>query len=180
MTDLRYPIGKFEHDGPVTDDDLARWIDQIEALPKQMRRAVTDLTDEQLDTHYRPGGWTLRQVVHHVPDSHLNSYVRFKWALTEDEPTIKTYDEQRWAELTDYQIVPVETSLDFLALLHAKWGVLLRSLSREQLARQFVHPVTGPVELAWSVGHYAWHGQHHLAHITSTIEREGRQRGEHA
>ena len=178
MTDPRYPIGKFEHDGFVTDADLARWISQIEALPGQMRRAVAALTQEQLDTPYRPGGWTLRQVVHHIPDSHLNSYVRFKWALTEEEPVIKAYDEQRWAELVDYRVVPVETSLEFLAVLHAKWVMLLRSLSREQLSRRFTHPVSGPTELAWNVGNYAWHGRHHLAHITNTIEREGQQRGE--
>ena len=178
MTDLRYPIGKFEHDRSVTDADIARWISQIEVLPEQMRRAVDGLTEEQLDTSYRPGGWTLRQVIHHVPDSHLNGYVRFKWTLTEEEPTIKTYDEQRWAELVDYRVVPVGTSLDFLALLHAKWVALLRLLSREQLSRRFVHPVSGPTELAWSLGHYAWHGRHHLAHITSTIERERWQRDE--
>lgn len=175
LTDLRYPIGLFDHGDPVSDGDLARWIDQIETLPDQMRRAVTGLTDSQLDTPYRPGGWTLRQVIHHVPDSHLNSYVRFKWALTEGEPTIKAYDEQRWAELTDYRTVPIETNLDFLTLLHAKWVALLRSLSREQLSRRFVHPVSGPADLARTVGSYAWHGRHHLAHITTTIERKGWQ-----
>lgn len=173
MHDLRYPIGPFRHDGPVTDADLARWIDEIEALPAAMRRAVAGLTEAQLETPYRPGGWTLRQVVHHVPDSHLNSYLRFKWALTEEEPVIKTYDEQRWAELADYRIVPVAMSLDFLALLHARWVLLLRALSPEQLARRFVHPASGPAPLAWHVGSYAWHGRHHLAHITRTREREG-------
>lgn len=180
MPDLRYPIGKFEHDGSVTDDDLERWISQIEALPDQMRRAVAELTEEQLDTPYRPGGWTLRQVVHHVPDSHLNSYVRFKWALTEEEPVIKAYDEQRWAELDDYRVLSVQGSLDFLALLHARWATLLRSLSHEQFRRRFVHPVSGPTELSWNVGSYAWHGRHHLAHITSTVEREGWRRGQYA
>ncbi len=170
---LRYPIGHFELDGPVTDDDLAFWIGQIEVLPEEIREAVSDLTDEQLDTPYRPGGWTIRQVVHHLSDSHLNSYVRFKWALTEDEPTIKAYDEKRWAELAEYRELPIETSLEFLALLHAKWAVLLRSLTREQLARRFVHPESGPTELAWNVGNYAWHGRHHLAHVTRAIEREG-------
>ena len=173
MTDLRYPIGRFHHEGPVTDDDRARWIGEIEALPDQMRRAVTGLTDAQLDTPYRPGGWTIRQVVHHVPDSHVNSYIRFKWALTEEVPLVKTYEEQRWAELADYRVVPVDVSLRFLALLHEKWVLLLRSLSREQWSRRFVHPESGPTELARSLGHYAWHGRHHLAHITGTIEREG-------
>jgi hypothetical protein len=173
MIDLRYPVGLFEFAGTPTDDDVAAWIGEIEALPGQMRRAVQGLTAEQLDTPYRPGGWTIRSVVHHVPDSHLNSYVRFKLALTEDEPTIKPYDEKRWAELEDYRIVPVETSLDFLAALHAKWAALMRSLSREQLARRFMHPEAGPVVLARNIGDYAWHGRHHLAHITYAIEREG-------
>jgi len=169
MTDLQYPIGKFDHHGPISDDELEEWIWQIEVLPEDMSRVVAGLTPRQLDTPYRPGGWTIRQVVHHVPDSHLNSYVRFKWALTENEPMIKTYDEQRWATLADYSVLPIEMSLEFLTLLHARWVVLLRSLSREQLARRFVHPVSGPIELAWSVGEYAWHGRHHLAHIMNAV-----------
>ena len=172
LEDLRYPIGQFTHHGPVTADDLDVWIRQIEELPRQMRSATTGLTDPQLDTPYRDGGWSLRQVVHHVPDSHLNSYVRFKWALTEDTPVIKAYDEERWAELPDYR-APVQASLDFLASLHERWFTLLRSLSEEQLSRQFLHPVSGPTELAWNVGSYAWHGRHHLTHITRTIERFG-------
>jgi len=170
--DLRYPIGKFEDLAPVTVDDRIRWIEQIESLPEQMRDAVEGLGDAQLDTPYRPGGWTIRQVVHHVPDSHLNSYVRFKWALTEDEPVIKAYDEVGWANLADYG-APVGPSLNFLAALHAKWVTLLRSMTDEQWARRFVHPVSGPMALAQAVGSYAWHGRHHLAHITSTVEREG-------
>ncbi len=173
MKDLRYPIGLFEHDGPVADDDLDLWIGQIQALPEQMLKAVNVLSDDQLNTAYRPGGWTLRQVVHHVGDSHLHSYVRFKWALTEEEPLIKVYDEQRWAELADYGDTPVQTSLKFLAALHERWVVLLRALSPDQLSRRFVHPVSGPTELRWNVGSYTWHGRHHLAHITSTIERNG-------
>jgi DinB superfamily len=174
--DLRYPIGRFEHEGPVSNGDLATWLGQLEALPEQMRAAVGWLSDAQLDTPYRPEGWTLRQVVHHVPDSHLNCYVRFKWALTEDEPVIKAYYEERWAELPDYRTVPVETSLRFLAVIHEKLVALLRSLSREQLARRFLHPDLGSVELAWNVGNYAWHGRHHLAHVTTTIERHGWRR----
>jgi len=170
---LRYPIGRFEHDGTVTDAHVECWIGEIEALPEQLRQAVTGLSDEQLDTRYRPGGWTLRQVVHHLPDSHLNSYVRFKWALTEDEPLIKTYDEARWAELADYRELPVETNLEFLAVLHSKWVVLLRSLTAEQRARRFLHPEWGAVDLAWTIGSYAWHGRHHLSHITATVAREG-------
>jgi hypothetical protein len=173
MNELRYPIGRFEHDGPVTDEDLALWIGQIEALPGQMRHAVSGLSDAQRDTPYRPGGWTIRQVVHHVPDSHLNGYVRFKWALTEQEPVIKVYDQAAWAELGDYLVVPVETSLDFLALLHDRWVALVRSLSRADLARGFIHPEWGTVDLASTVGLYAWHGRHHLAHIEGAAEREG-------
>ncbi len=173
MQDLRYPIGQFEHRGAVSAEDVATWIGQLEALPEQMRNAAGWLSDEQLDTQYRPEGWTLRQVVHHVPDSHLNSYVRFKWGLTEEEPLIKTYDEALWAELADYRKVPVELSLKFLAVLHAKWTSLLRILTPEQLSRRFVHPDLGSVELAWVIGNYAWHGRHHLTHITTTTERHG-------
>ena len=157
----------------MTEADLDRWLAQIEALPRELRDAVAGLSDEQLDTPYRPGGWTLRQVVHHVPDSHLNSYVRFKWALTEDEPAIKTYDEARWADLADYRDLPIEASLEFLELLHRKWVVLLRSLTPEQWSRRFVHPEWGRIDLATTAGTYAWHGRHHLAHITTTAERFG-------
>ena len=171
MTDLRYPIGQFEHAGPVTENDLERWFADLEALPEQMRSAVTGLSDAQLDTPYRPGGWTIRQVVHHMPDSHLNSYIRFKWALTEDEPTIKAYDEARWAELPDSRL-PIGPSLMFLDIIHTKLLLLLRNVSREQLERRFVHPASGSTELAWNVGMYAWHGRHHLAQITGLLERE--------
>ena len=134
---------------------------------------MTPLTSSQLDTPYRPGGWTVRQVVHHVPDSHLNSLVRFKWALTEDRPTIKAYDEKGWAALPDYQVIPIAHSLDLLESLHVRWVGLLRNLSWTQLQREFVHPESGPVSLAETIGAYAWHGQHHLAHIQHLIEREG-------
>jgi len=173
MDSLRYPIGKFEHDGEVADEDVARWIDQIESLPRQVRAAMEGLSEEQLDMPYRPDGWTVRQVVHHVGDSHLNSLVRFKWALTEDEPIIKAYYEDRWAELADYRDVPLETSLMFLETLHIRLVALLRSLDGEDLARRFVHPELGLVSLAKNIGLYAWHGRHHLAHITSLKEREG-------
>jgi DinB superfamily len=171
--DLRYPIGRFEHEGAVADRDLERWIAQIEALPRQMREAVKGLSDGQLDTRYRPEGWTLRQVVHHVPDSHMHCYLRFKWALTEEEPLIKAYEEGLWAELADSRVAPIAPALDLLAALHTKWVVLLRGPSRQELSRRFVHPFSGPTELARTVGSYAWHGRHHLAHITSTIERHG-------
>lgn len=173
MEDLRYPIGQFDHTGPVTDADLRGWLGDIEALPEQMRLAIAGLTDQQLDTRYRPDGWTLRQVVHHVPDSHLNAYVRCKWALTEDTPRIKAYHEERWAELTDYRTVPVSSSLEFLGVLHRKWLGLLRSLSREELSRKFLHPESGVTPLDRTIGMYAWHGRHHLAHITTAVKREG-------
>ena len=173
MTDLRYPIGKFEYEGEITDEDVARWIDQIETLPQHVRAAVENLSDEQLDTPYRPDGWTVRQVVHHIGDSHLNGLVRFKWALTEDEPVIKTYHQDRWAELADYRDVPIETSLTFLETLHVRLVALLRSLDSEALGRRFVHPESGPITLARNIGIYAWHGRHHLAHITHLKVREG-------
>ena len=173
MADLRYPIGRFKHEGPVSPADLEMWITQIETLPERLRSVIALLSDDQLDTAYRPGGWTLRQVVHHLSDSHLNCYIRFKWALTEEDPVIKPYDEQRWAELADYRAVPLDMSLDLLAALHKKWVVLLRPLSEEQLSRRFVHPESGSSRLDWNVGHYAWHGLHHLAHITKTVERNG-------
>jgi hypothetical protein len=173
MDDLRYPLGRFEHDGPVSDADLSGWIDDIEALPAKLRAAVAGLDDAQLDTLYRPGGWTVRQVVHHVGDSHLNALARFKLALTEDTPTIKPYDEAQWAELADHAI-PVEHGLALVDALHARWVPLLRSLDREALARTYVHPEKArTLALDWTVGMYAWHGRHHVAHITALREREG-------
>ena len=172
MPDPRYPIGKFSPPDTVTPQRVDRWIDDIEALPADLRRVVSALTDEQLDTPYRPDGWTVRQVVHHLPDSHMNSFVRFKWALTEDRPLIKAYDEKGWAELPDCS-ARIACSLDLLDALHRRWVDLLRGLGWPQLQREFVHPESGPVMLAVSVGSYAWHGRHHLAHIERLIEREG-------
>ena len=167
---LRYPIGKFEHKGPITTSDIQQWISDIEQLPGQLREAVGKLTPDQLETTYRPGGWTVRQVIHHIGDSHLNSLIRFKWALTEDTPVIKSYHEDRWAELQDYKDVPVEVSLAFIENLHKRWVILLRSLTAEQLSRQFIHPESGSVSLDRNIGIYAWHGKHHLAHIATAIE----------
>ncbi len=173
MDDLRYPVGKFEHEGGITTEHIAQWVDQIEALPVQVRAAVSGLSEEQLSMPYRPGGWTVRQVVHHIGDSHMNSLVRFKWTLTEDEPTIKAYNQDRWAELADYRDVPPETSLLFLETLHVRLVALLRSLSEDDLARRFIHPDSGPTTLARTVGMYAWHGRHHVAHITELRKRKG-------
>ena len=170
--DLRYPIGEFSPPDPVTRDRVDGWIGDIAALPADLRRTVAPLTDAQLDTPYRPGGWTVRQVVHHLSDSHINSLIRFKWALTEDRPVIKAYDEKGWAELSDARS-PIGPSLDLLDALHRRWTDLLRSLSWPQLEREFVHPESGTTTLAVTVGAYAWHGRHHLAHVDRLIEREG-------
>ncbi len=170
---LRYPIGRFEPPPEVTAAHVEGWIDDIERLPGDLRRVVEPLSSEQLETRYRPGGWTLRQVVHHLTESHLNSYIRFKWALTEERSRIKAYDEERWAELADVAAVPVGVSLDLLDALHRRWVGLLRTLSSQQLKREFVHPESGVVRLDVNVGIYAWHGRHHLAHIEGVARRLG-------
>lgn len=171
--DLRYPIGKYTPNPVITPAEIERWIDQIAELPGYLRQAVSKLDDARLDSPYRPEGWTLRQVVHHLADSHLNSLIRFKLALTEEEPTIKPYDEVAWAQLADYQLFSVDQELDFIALLHARWVVLLRSLAPADFERTYRHPESGVKRLDWTVGLYAWHGRHHLAHITTTMLREG-------
>ena len=171
--DLRYPIGSFKLEGAPTDEHIRQAIDEIAEAPAKIRAAVEGLSSEQLATSYRPGGWTVRQVVHHVPDSHLNSYCRFKLALTEDEPTIKAYHEDRWAELDDSRATPIEVSLALLDSLHARWIVLLKSLGPVDFQRTFRHPEIGLVTLAQNVCLYAWHGRHHAAHITSLRERMG-------
>lgn len=171
--DLRYPIGRFTRPASLTAADRERAIEVIMNTPAQLRRAVEDLSPAQLDTPYRPEGWTVRQVVHHLPDSHMNSYVRFKLALTEDEPTIKPYDESRWAELPDAQRTPVETSLVLLAALHQRWVTLLRSMSEAQWARTMRHPETGVQRLDQVLALYAWHGPHHVAQITELRKRNG-------
>jgi len=173
METLRYPIGRFTPPDPITDDDVAAWIDMIAALPGDLRRAVENLSDAQLDTRYRPDGWMVRQVVHHVVDSHLNAYVRFKWTLTEDTPVIKAYDEKAWAELPDTHRTPVAVSLALLDALHARWTVLMRSLTGDERARIYIHPVSGPVRLSHVIGMYAWHGRHHLAHIAQAVGNAG-------
>ena len=171
--DLQYPIGRFEFPREVSSEDRARFIQEIAETPANLRAAVAGLSGEQLDTPYRPGGWTVRQVVHHVPDSHMNSYVRFRLALTEEEPTIKPYDEARWAELADARTAGIETSLALLESLHERWVLLLRSLSPADFRRQFRHPELGVVSLEKNLALYAWHGRHHVAHITSLRERMG-------
>jgi hypothetical protein len=173
MTDLRYPIGKFTYDAPPTEDQKKKYLDDIEQAPAKLRAAVKGLSDQQLNTPYRPDGWTVRQLTHHVPDSHLNAYIRFKLALTEEEPTIKPYAEDRWAQLADTQTTPVEVSLTMLDSLHTRWIRLLRSLKPEDWKRTFRHPELGLMPLEKNLALYAWHGRHHVAHIRSLRERNG-------
>jgi hypothetical protein len=173
MNDLRYPVGEFRFPDLVSAEDLVLFIRQIAQAPADLRRAVAGLTDAQLDTPYRPGGWTVRQLAHHVPDSHINSYTRFRLALTEQEPVIKPYDEKRWAELPDSRTLPVEMSLALLENLHARWVALLRSLSGADWKRCFRHPDLGLVSLENNAALYAWHGRHHVAHITALRSRMG-------
>jgi len=177
MADLRYPIGKFEWIPPEDEEQMAKrrvhYIDVLAKLPANMAIAVKDLNGEQLDTPYRPEGWTVRQVVHHVPDSHLNAYVRFKLALTEDNPTIRPYDEGKWAKLPDSTVTPVEVSLQLLAALHTRWGDVVRSMQPSDFARTLVHPERGILTLDQMLAMYAWHSAHHTAHITSLRQRMG-------
>jgi uncharacterized damage-inducible protein DinB len=171
MNDLRYPVGKFKYDGPPSSEQKLAFVEDIAQAPAQIRAAVNGLSDTQLHTPYRPGGWTVHQVVHHVPDSHLNSYIRFKLALTEENPTIKPYAEDRWAELSDTKDTPVEVSLKLLESLHERWVRLLRSLTTEQWKRTFRHPELGEMDLEKTLALYAWHGKHHAAHITELRKR---------
>jgi hypothetical protein len=174
MTDLQYPIGKFALQGEVTPSRLEGWITEIAEAPAQLRSAIHGLTEQQFDTPYRPEGWTVRQVLHHVPDSHLNAYVRFKLALTEDNPTIKPYEEARWAELPDTNGTQVGVSLMLLEALHRRWVILLRAMTEEQWARTYFHPEQQKsLRLDRILAMYAWHGKHHVAHINSLRERMG-------
>jgi hypothetical protein len=173
-TDLRYPVGKFDFDAPVNEADYPKLIAAIAETPGALRAAVAGLSRDRFDTPYRPGGWTVKQVAHHVPDSHMNAYTRFKLALTEEEPTIKTYDEAAWAELADSRKVPIEVSLDLLDALHLRWVALLQSMDSADFNRGLRHPEHGRVlTLKQMLALYAWHGRHHVAHITSLRKREG-------
>ena len=169
---LRFPIGRFKIEENISEETINRCISDIDALPRLLRMSVEKLNDSQLDTPYRPEGWTLRQVVHHVADSHINSYVRFKWALTEDAPTIKAYSEKMWAELEDAKTAPVEISLNILEAIHPRWVMMLKNLNKEDLKKTFIHPQSGYVyTLDMVVTLYAWHGKHHVAHIESLKEK---------
>lgn len=173
MTDPRYPIGKFSFDGPTNQAQRKQMIDAIERAPTALGAAVNGLSQEQVETPYRDGGWTVRQVVHHVPESHMNAYIRFKLALTEDEPTIKPYMEDRWAKTEDVKATPLEVSLAMLDCLHDRWVRLLRSLKPEDWKRTFRHPELGTVSLEKNLALYAWHGRHHVAQVTELRKRMG-------
>ncbi|CAI6053879.1 hypothetical protein COHCIP112018_01592 [Cohnella sp. JJ-181] len=174
MEELRYPIGKFEHEGEISAAQRRLWIQEIAALPGQLSEAARGLDGERLDTPYREGGWTVRQVVHHVGDSHMNCLMRFKLALTEEQPAIKPYEEQLWAELADSRALPVEPSLALVSALHVRWTALLESMTDEQFSRAFYHPGSGQVvRLDRCLGMYVWHGKHHTAHIDRLRDRMG-------
>ncbi len=173
MSDLRYPIGPFTRVSSLTPDQRAACIDQVAAAPGHFRRAVSGLTAAQLDTPYRDGGWTVRQVAHHVPDSHMNAYMRFKFGLTEDAPAIKTYEEKDWARTPEVAATPVDVSLALLDALHARWVTLLRAMTPQQFARTIKHPEWGTPSLDAMLALYAWHGRHHTAHVTALRDRMG-------
>lgn len=173
MSDLRYPIGPFKMEENLTMQRRKEMIEQISQAPAGMRAAVKGLKDTQLDTPYRPGGWTVRQVVHHVPDSHLNAYTRLKLALTENQPTIRAYDEKLWAGLPEARTAPVELSLQLLEALHRRWVLQWQAMQPEDFTRSLNHPEHGLRTLDWLLCLYAWHGRHHAAHITSLRGRMG-------
>ncbi|MEO8886384.1 MAG: YfiT family bacillithiol transferase [Mucilaginibacter sp.] len=169
--ELKYPTGKFKVPAEYTAEAITGWINDIKELPANLRKAVTGLTDAQLDTPYRPGGWTVRQLVHHVADSHMNSIIRFKWALTEDQPTIKAYKQDEWAKLPDSQL-PVEPSLLIVAGVHERLVALFNNFTQADWDRTFIHPETGAtITLKRNLALYAWHGKHHLAHIVNLVNQ---------
>lgn len=173
-TNLSFPIGEYNKPEHIDTPQINAWISEIEALPKQLSDAVSNLSNEQLDTPYRPNGWTVRQVIHHLPDSHIGSYCRFHWALTEDNPVIKAYDEKAWAELPYQKEVPITTSLGMLEHIHLRWIILMKNMTSEQLEKTFIHPEDGTLHTLKNViGMYAWHGKHHLAHIVNLKNRKG-------
>jgi uncharacterized damage-inducible protein DinB len=174
MVDARYPIGQFLFQGTSTVAERKGWIEDLARAPEELRLAVRGLTDDQLNTSYREGGWTVRQVVHHVADSHMNSYIRFRWALTEARPVIKAYDETLWAILPDAKLAPVDLSLKLIESLHQRWRVLLEAMTEADYQKVFIHPQSGSeVSLERNLALYAWHGKHHIAQITALRERMG-------
>ncbi len=170
---LKYPIGRYEKPAIFGTKERAEAIAELKALPDKLEVLVAGLTDEQLDTAYRPGGWTVRQVIHHIADSHHHSYTRFKWTLTEDQPLIKAYEEKGWAALEDAKIMPIGPSLDYLKALHAKLVILIESMTEAQFQRTYIHPEGNVVvDLNEQVSKYAWHGAHHYAHIKNSLREE--------
>jgi hypothetical protein len=170
---LKYPIGHFVPSAPISSNEISEWIDDIRVLPEKMRNHITSLDDTELSYLHRPEGWTVRQIVHHVADSHMNSFIRFKWTLTEDNPTIKTYFQEAWSGLPDASIADINMSLDLLQSLHARWCVLLDSLSPADLRRTLFHPeMNRTLDLRFMVGLYAWHGKHHVEHIKNALQFE--------
>lgn len=170
---LRYPTGRYKPTINISKEKLGKWISVLEHLPNKLSKLVLPLTNAQLDTPYRPEGWTVRQVVHHISDSHHHSYIRFKWALTEDKPTIKPYFEERWANLFDTKTAPIQMSLDHISAVHFKLVYLLKGLTDDQLNRSFIHSETNTeVMLRQNVGIYAWHSEHHYAHIKNLLKRK--------
>lgn len=170
--ELSFPIGRFDRHAPITPEMRTSAIDAIAGLPKAIRAAVAGLRDQQLDTPYRPGGWTVRQLVHHVADSHMNGFIRAKLALTEDNPTIKPYEQDEWARLADMAL-PIDVSLNMLDGIHLRWATVWRAVTPGQLTRTFQHPEIGPLTLDQHLQLYAWHSRHHVAHITALRKREG-------
>ncbi|WP_136480602.1 YfiT family bacillithiol transferase [Cognatitamlana onchidii] len=171
---LRYPIGQFECPNPITEAHIMDWIETLEQFPIRFEALVKHLSKKQLDTPYRPEGWTIRQVVHHVSDSHHHSYTRFKWALTENKPLIKAYDEALWAELDDSKNSPIQMSLEHIKAIHYKLVNLLRSMSKEDFSKSFIHPETdSEVLLSYNTGNYAWHSNHHYAHVENIMKSKG-------
>ncbi|WP_445738532.1 YfiT family bacillithiol transferase [Mariniflexile sp.] len=169
---LRYPIGKFDCPNNISSQHIESWISILEHFPNRLENLVKNLTDDQLETPYRPEGWTVRQVIHHLSDSHHHSYARFKWALTEDKPVIKAYYEDRWADLFDSKIAPIEMSLLHLKAIHAKLVYLLKGLHENDLDTCFIHPETqSEVVLKTNIGFYAWHSNHHYTHIENLLKR---------
>ena len=172
-TDARYPIGRFDFDMVVAPADRPRLIEEIASLPAKLRATVQGTTEQHLTHTYRPGGWTVRQLVHHVPDSHMNGFVRLKLALTEDRPTVSAYDEKKFAALADMKL-PVAVSLELVRSLHARWLAIYGTMKDDDWQRMFVHPeYTDPLTLDWQVQMYGWHSRHHVAHITALRQREG-------
>jgi uncharacterized damage-inducible protein DinB len=170
---LRYPIGRFSRPETLSAEQRRQAILAIEETPQRLRAAILGLSEEQLDTPYRSEGWTVRQLVHHIPDSHLNAYTRLKLALTEDEPALRGYDEKRWAELPEARTAPVDVSLDLLDALHGRWVLTLRALEPEDWQRRMKHAEMGPISVDTLIALYAWHGRHHTAHINGLRQREG-------